>query len=394
MKKVLPLIFCCFLFFNCSKKDEKPQLAIEPQSEEKNIETKSIEQNAQNFEIENVEQVINIPSLEEEIIEEEEIDPLEFVMEKKFVESLNISVTIPEYSKYKSEKSKIKFSTTCSTFADEFFEHGNIYLFGEEFIEQYAKDNNHIIRNNIIPLVEKSEKNILYVHTVLNDTHIIPLKKYYNDEIIGEERFTFTPYDLEYNLSIILDGYFCLLTCETYYFDPEQITTKYPHLFTKDETKNTWSFKSQESIQEFYKLLFEENDEDLPEILFHFRTTVQSINDSLYIPQFDPKYINKLIDAGFSTNGEYYFVGGHAPEYMFIWTKELINDIYDYKLYLFEEDNLVGYYKDIDYPPFFIFTNIWFNYYDEKKSDMTRLGGVKVPESFEIKDKSYPLIRM
>lgn len=397
MKKLLLFIFCCFLLNSC-KKDEIKVLSIVEQNTVPPaiIEEAKIPENTVNDIQTTIKNENNADSVLEENSENEEIEieeKPEVVLEEQFIYSLNISFTLPTYSKYEAKDSKVYFSTSCSVFADEFFDHGNTSLFGYEFLEQFENDNRHIVKENILSQVEKANKNILYTGITPEDPELKYLKKYYKGKLIGEERYSLNPSFLEYKLSIVVDGYLCVITCKTYYYDVEDIVSKYPHLYNKTD-KGYYILASNDAKNEFYKILFEEKDDKLPEIMLHFRNTINSINETLYIPQYDKTYHKKLLNAGFSKKGEYTFIGGHSPEYMFIWAKEKINEQDDFKLYLFDNKEIVGYYKDITSRPMFFNSTLWFNYDPEEDFDRVKLEGVGIPEVLKIGDKEHVLNRL
>ena len=284
-----------------------------------------------------------------------------------------------------------------NVYADEFFEHGNREIFGPIFLSQFETDNNHISQTNQIKQVKSFDENIL-IRQKNKGSYKIERKLSYRNNIIGEEFLNYSDNDFSYEIKIILEGYVVTISCNYYWHDYKELITLYPDYFVYNKEYDSYSFKNEKDSADFYNLLFNSTDDALPEVVAIFRNTVKSIQESLYVPQYDEVFYEELLKSGFSKEGEYRFIGGHTPQYMFIWAKEKVSGKDDYKLFLFEDKELVGYYKDIINIPFFANsqveenkTFIVFNHNLESEDSLWLSG---IPESLEFADEEHPLIKV
>ncbi len=340
MKKLL-LIFLLLPFFSCTKKNEE-QYVLQNNEDE---------------------------PMESSVIQSEEL-PKSTSSTEPFIEytipGVNISFKYPNNERIKNmniRKESFLFDDNTdlrinsNVYADEFFEHGNREIFGPIFLSQFETDNNHISKTNQIKQVKSFDENIL-IRQKNKGSYKIERKLSYRNNIIGEEFLNYSDNDFSYEIKIILEGYVVTISCNYYWH----------------------------------------TDDALPEVVAIFRNTVKSIQESLYVPQYDEVFYEELLKSGFSKNGEYCFIGGHTPQYMFIWTKEKVSSKDDYKLFLFEDKKLVGYYKDIVNIPFFANsqveenkTFIVFNHNLESEDSLWLSG---IPESLEFADEEHPLIKV
>lgn len=306
------------------------------------------------------------------------------------IKNLEIRKNIKEFN------SENDVRINCKVYADEFFEHGNKAAFNQKFIQQFENDGEHINAHNILKKLAESDDRFL----VEEKLGSYPIYKdiYYNGRVIGEDIFITWDGYFNYDLEIILEGYLVSISC-TYasWKDTEARNALLPYV-TYDSDADFYYFETKQNEESFNKFLFTASDGELPEILNCFRNTVKSIQESLYVPQYDEVFYEELLKSGFSKNGEYCFIGGHTPQYMFIWTKEKVGGKDDYKLFLFEDKKLVGYYKDIINIPFFANsqveenkTFIVFNHNLESEDSLWLSG---IPESLEFADEEHPLIKV
>lgn len=380
MKKLL-LIFLLLPFFSCTKKNEEQYILQNNEDE----------------------------PMESSVIQSEEL-PKSTSSTEPFIEytipGVNISFKYPNNERIKNMniiKESFLFDDNTdlrinsNVYADEFFEHGNRGIFGSIFLSQFEADGNHTSQNNQIKQVALSPENILISQNE-KGFYEVERKLSFNNKIIGEEFIHYNDNDFSYEIRIILEGYVVTISCVYYYRDFNELRTLYSDYFTYSEEYDSYSFKSEKKCSDFYNILFNSTDDALPEVVAIFRNTVKSIQESLYVPQYDEVFYEELLKSGFSKNGEYCFIGGHTPQYMFIWTKEKVSGKDDYKLFLFEDKKLVGYYKDIINIPFFANsqveenkTFIVFNHNLESEDSLWLSG---IPESLEFADEEHPLIKV
>ena len=380
MKKLL-LLFLLLAFISCTKKNEEQY--VQQNNEEETTELLTVQSD----------EITETTSLTDPFIE-------------YTIPGVNISFKYPNNERIKNmniRKESFQYDNATDlrinsrVYADEFFEHGNRGIFGSFFLSQFEADGNHTSQNNQIKQVALSPENIL-ISQKEKGFYEVERKLSFNNKIIGEEFIHYSDNDFSYEIRIILEGYVVTISCVYYWRDFNELRTLYYDYFTYSEEYDSYSFQSEKKCSDFYNILFNSSDDTLPEVVSLFRNTVKSIQESLYVPQYDDVFYEELLKSGFSKEGEYRFIGGHTPQYMFIWTKEKVSDKDDYKLYLFEDKKLVGYYKDIVNIPFFANSQVEdnktfleFNHNLEAEDSLLLSG---IPESLDFADEKHQLIKI
>lgn len=414
MKKLL-LILLTLLLVSCNKKnDEKISQSANSTKIENGTTTNA--QNNQNNTI-----IIDKQNeqLQEELNNEENIENAEELIEEEDenfgrgtapfvtynVPGVNISFQYPNHINIKNiniNKESYKFNSdediriNISIYGDEFFEHGERTVFNPIFVEQFESDGEHINKNNILRHLNQNEENVLLKHSKKDYPYTQDF--YYNDMIVGEDRIKVAPHSLDYDLIVVLDGYLVQISCSFFSYKNFEIINNCPTYFTFEEANDSYYFTSQQAEDEFIEYLFSAQDEQLGTILLCYKNIVNCIRETIYIPQYENLFYEQLVNAGFNSDAEYRFIGGHSPKYMFIWTNETVNEKAQKRLYLFEDKILIGYYDNIINAPFFqnsmvddTKTMLCLDY-NLASSTMLTLEGL--PTTLTIDKKEYPLIRM
>lgn len=159
-------------------------------------------------------------------------------------------------------------------------------LYSQKFAEQYNKDQNHINKNTMLNLLKNNEDMILSAEELQSYYH--EKRKFtYQDEIIGEEMFNLDAADIRYRLDFVIDGNIVSISVFLFSYDyskTAEIIDAYPELFYKDENKY-YKLKPEITADQLNHILFEEPEENLPEVLLCFRKTVEAIRGSLVISE-------------------------------------------------------------------------------------------------------------
>ena len=109
----------------------------------------------------------------------------------------------------------------------------------------------------------------------------------WQDKIIGEEMFNLDAADLRYRLDFVVDGNIVSISVFLFRYNypkTAEIINAYPDLFYKDEN-NFYKLKPEVTSRQLNHILFEEPEENLPELLLCFRKTVETIRETLVISE-------------------------------------------------------------------------------------------------------------
>jgi len=162
--------------------------------------------------------------------------------------------------------------------------------FTEKLIKQSGREN-PTDKQNMLNLIGNNKNTILLPEEILN-FYCTKRKFYYHDKIIGEEFYELDAYNLVYKLRFIIENKIVNISVwyNKYYEYPklDEIIKAYPDLFyCTNEVWEHYEKKPEVTADQLNHILFEEPYEKLPEVLLCFRKTVESIRNSLVIPEYD-----------------------------------------------------------------------------------------------------------
>ena len=264
--------------------------------------------------------------------------------------------------------------------------------YSNTFLKQFKKDNYHIDRKNMLALLRKNKNSILLDEETTKAYH--EKRKFaYHDEIVGEEMFLMEPYFINYELNFLFESNLVRISVSFSDFDiktnshSRELIKAYPDLFYKPDGKY-YEKKPEVSAEQLNYILFEEPEENLPEILLCFRKTVEAIRYSLYIPQYDKSYYDELINSGFSKDLDYEFIGSTSPDYMFISTRDKNNGN---NLVVFKNGSYYGRYKDLDLKPVCYEASFIFNFDNFQGFYWNPV--INLDEGLTMDNNFYPFIR-
>lgn len=248
------------------------------------------------------------------------------------IPGVNISFEYPEHKRIvhvREQKGLLINDETIyindQVYQDYFFIHGNKDAFNMKFLKQYEKDGNHINAKKMLELIRNNEDSVLFEEN-LQSFYYEKRKFVYKNEIIGEEMINLDADSMGYHLAFVWESNLLTIGINYGNYDIKsdsykEIIDAYPDLFYEYED-NYYKLKPEVSKEQLNNIIFNEPEDKLPEIILCFRKTIESVKKSLYIPQYDESYYTKLVNAGFSKDVKYEFMGATNPEYMFISTKE------------------------------------------------------------------------
>ena len=261
------------------------------------------------------------------------------------------------------------------------------------YFNEYKKDNYHIDCNRFLEIIKNAEescllnnkKNINELDSIGGERNNVYYEKFkYNNKIIGEELiYSNDGVILNYILKFPMEGYMAEIEIRayTYYrtggifnFCPELCETR--NVITKEgEEYSILVLKEEVTGEQLYKLIFETPEEKLPENVFLFKKTIESLRKTIYIPYYEKNYYkNILVKAGFDKKVDFEILGvlnvnskeyqescihtddeydiNSYPQYVYLMTTEQKkNNKIENNLVVLRDGKYYGRYKDCAYRP-------------------------------------------